>query len=115
MTEESAYVPGSHEHVPGVGPMPSADDWTAWGRWWDRQHPNDKRGHCSFEEECGYTIPPDSRGFRVRVNDNAKVTAPPILTLGEWKQVLAALVPYADMREIRDKCRNDLTKQGYLR
>jgi len=56
-----------------------------------------------------------TEGVREPAPDTAKVTVGPILLVGEWKQVLAALVPYADMREIREKIRADLARNGYLR
>lgn len=48
------YVLGSHQHVSSE-PEPRAGDnagqMAAWSRWWERQHPDDKRGECHVEAE----------------------------------------------------------------
>jgi hypothetical protein len=45
---DTEYVLGSHLHV-SQEESPDTGDWAAWSRWWNRQHPNDKRGECHIE------------------------------------------------------------------
>lgn len=45
------YEMGSHLHVSQTDTMPDGRDTAMWSRWWDRQHPDDKRGQCHVEQE----------------------------------------------------------------